>query len=439
MLGPNIYYACSEGQGVRDTVLKTRLAKLKAAQCVDDKCDELDLARLCNLKESTFPYMQQERAKFVPPCFKDYTPYTIYEHDKQYINEYVQNFFSRAGALNVLDDEPALDCSLCQEPLKEDENLSTLGCRHTFHTDCIRDYVKYEQSHNKPELCPLCRVPISRDDIRQILGDTVAAAPQGRPSTQGGFRGSDYDATLVSVRPASNEPRLNPENNRVLTDDQLYYTLSKEKEEQDNALMEQSKKGLEAKFDSFNEYLDSLKRQSRNVNISPAETQALLNDFQQKNNLFADYVSTVSSVLSTWPQLNTQVQEVATRNLSTNQNVVRTINQLVRLLNNPILDELLDEFNRNQTQMVQTALLANTFPTSSPAFKHLAATFSIFLNNIRILVNFCNHKATQYRQFAGAYSQQIVVYYKGLYEVFKAYYREVQQSVRALKFNAPAV
>lgn len=52
-------------------------------------------------------------------------------------------------------------CVICLEEFKNDKNnLINLGCKHRFHTQCLKDWIK----HNKK--CPICRQKIS---IRNIL------------------------------------------------------------------------------------------------------------------------------------------------------------------------------------------------------------------------------------------------------------------------------
>ena len=52
-------------------------------------------------------------------------------------------------------------CVICLEEFKNDKNnLINLGCKHRFHTQCLKDWIKYNKK------CPICRQKIS---IRNIL------------------------------------------------------------------------------------------------------------------------------------------------------------------------------------------------------------------------------------------------------------------------------
>jgi hypothetical protein len=43
-------------------------------------------------------------------------------------------------------------CSICMTPMDKDQTVSELGCKHTFHKDCINTYLeKYNYK------CPICR------------------------------------------------------------------------------------------------------------------------------------------------------------------------------------------------------------------------------------------------------------------------------------------
>jgi len=52
---------------------------------------------------------------------------------------------------------PVDDCSICQEPMDNIDNLITTDCNHTFHKDCLRRWCR-AQARNE---CPLCRENIA--------------------------------------------------------------------------------------------------------------------------------------------------------------------------------------------------------------------------------------------------------------------------------------
>ncbi|VDK50552.1 unnamed protein product [Anisakis simplex] len=57
-------------------------------------------------------------------------------------------------------------CPICFEPL-EPSNISALRCGHTFHYQCILQWL---QSHDQnPSNCPECRQPTTEDSIIKQL------------------------------------------------------------------------------------------------------------------------------------------------------------------------------------------------------------------------------------------------------------------------------
>lgn len=47
-------------------------------------------------------------------------------------------------------------CPICIDDITND--LYRTGCQHLFHRKCIMDYVKYNENHSLPIICPLCGV-----------------------------------------------------------------------------------------------------------------------------------------------------------------------------------------------------------------------------------------------------------------------------------------
>lgn len=46
------------------------------------------------------------------------------------------------------------DCSICLQKYRENDEISTLRCKHSFHYHCLEKWFHYKQ------ICPLCRVEI---------------------------------------------------------------------------------------------------------------------------------------------------------------------------------------------------------------------------------------------------------------------------------------
>ena len=49
------------------------------------------------------------------------------------------------------------DCTICMGKMVKDEVVTELGCTHTFHTDCIKPYLK-EYNYK----CPVCRKEVGK-------------------------------------------------------------------------------------------------------------------------------------------------------------------------------------------------------------------------------------------------------------------------------------
>ena len=60
-------------------------------------------------------------------------------------------------------------CSICLAPSSDNscqQNLTTLHCNHTFHTNCVLPWV------SQSKCCPLCRTPSSEQEIQMSEGST---------------------------------------------------------------------------------------------------------------------------------------------------------------------------------------------------------------------------------------------------------------------------
>lgn len=69
---------------------------------------------------------------------------------------------ARSTTLNLVSDlhtairsatyeEETQDCSICLETFKNRDDITDLGCHHTYHYDCISQWL------NTRETCPICR------------------------------------------------------------------------------------------------------------------------------------------------------------------------------------------------------------------------------------------------------------------------------------------
>lgn len=113
--------------------------------------------------------------------------------------------------------DSALQCSVCFEDFKLDEDVKKLPCEHCFHKDCIVPWLKLHGT------CPICRKPVVPTDeasqqetpentgsffdllLSGITGrETSTASNRGTPSTQAEPSGSTQQGSRNSA--ASNNP-----------------------------------------------------------------------------------------------------------------------------------------------------------------------------------------------------------------------------------------
>lgn len=64
------------------------------------------------------------------------------------------------------------ECVVCFETYEADQQVVELPCdeRHFFHTKCIEDWLKKNNS------CPLCKKPITQEDLRRQKQNARRAA-----------------------------------------------------------------------------------------------------------------------------------------------------------------------------------------------------------------------------------------------------------------------
>ena len=48
------------------------------------------------------------------------------------------------------------ECTICLDEFENESNISLTECRHIFHTDCIKEWVRYKKE------CPVCRNEIKK-------------------------------------------------------------------------------------------------------------------------------------------------------------------------------------------------------------------------------------------------------------------------------------
>jgi len=54
------------------------------------------------------------------------------------------------------------ECLICIENFKDESYLVKLNCNHTFHKNCIKNWVC-----NESNKCPICRIEIDKGNIKK--------------------------------------------------------------------------------------------------------------------------------------------------------------------------------------------------------------------------------------------------------------------------------
>lgn len=108
----------------------------------------------------------------------------------------------RYVAPRVVEDEDDVSCTICFSPLEEGDRVGALPCSHTFHVDCLKEWLPRRNT------CPLCQVP-------------NVAIPQYQPQTsqdvnRGGSNSIVESSQAQSVR---NESSQQQQQSPLHTDD----------------------------------------------------------------------------------------------------------------------------------------------------------------------------------------------------------------------------
>jgi len=64
--------------------------------------------------------------------------------------------------------EKTNECAICHDPMTKDEAITTLGCTHRFHTECIDRALR--SGHTS---CPLCRTFIPNNAYAHLANQTM--------------------------------------------------------------------------------------------------------------------------------------------------------------------------------------------------------------------------------------------------------------------------
>ncbi len=72
-----------------------------------------------------------------------------------------------------------MDCSICLDKINRQYNYLQLGCNHSFHKNCIEDWIRHgkniDQKENIEFSCPYCRKThvYNRSALKYALSKTL--------------------------------------------------------------------------------------------------------------------------------------------------------------------------------------------------------------------------------------------------------------------------
>lgn len=82
--------------------------------------------------------------------------------------EYNKYIFNLSGKIiNIIDintDNVNINCSICNEQLKQKNKIFKLNCNHIYHYKCINKWFKtFTEKFNQLHSCPLCKNTVERN------------------------------------------------------------------------------------------------------------------------------------------------------------------------------------------------------------------------------------------------------------------------------------
>ncbi|KAJ6908058.1 E3 ubiquitin-protein ligase RHA2B [Populus alba x Populus x berolinensis] len=86
--------------------------------------------------------------------------------------------------------QDSMECAVCLSQFSEGESVRKLNCKHTFHKDCLDEWLRQCLA-----TCPLCRAKVLPDEI---------VAKYDRMQNQIGYDGSDEEMPFLLSAPYGN-------------------------------------------------------------------------------------------------------------------------------------------------------------------------------------------------------------------------------------------
>ena len=107
---------------------------------------------------------REQQVPPLPPNTLDHLVDTTSSEDQHHAPNQLALKTKRYVAPRVVEDEDDVACTICFSPLEEGDRVGALPCSHTFHVDCLKEWLPRRNT------CPLCQAP-------------NVAAPQYQPRT----------------------------------------------------------------------------------------------------------------------------------------------------------------------------------------------------------------------------------------------------------------
>lgn len=114
-----------------------------------------------------WPFVMSDTAKEIDKYELNIPVLMISKHDCTIIEKMLNSKSDETNSSNQLFEchiicgEIKSDCSICQEEMIENETVLKLACRHTYHQQCVNNWLL------KNNTCPLCRLEMPKEEKAQ--------------------------------------------------------------------------------------------------------------------------------------------------------------------------------------------------------------------------------------------------------------------------------
>eukprot|EP00286_Rhodomonas_abbreviata_P017720 CAMPEP_0181319832 /NCGR_PEP_ID=MMETSP1101-20121128/17788_1 /TAXON_ID=46948 /ORGANISM="Rhodomonas abbreviata, Strain Caron Lab Isolate" /LENGTH=237 /DNA_ID=CAMNT_0023427471 /DNA_START=134 /DNA_END=847 /DNA_ORIENTATION=- len=96
------------------------------------------------------------------------------------MNEQALNFIDRSThSVTAIMGGSHEECTICLEPMAEGHLVSSLPCKHTFHYECISQWLKEKLMTGRTGCCPMCNLQIIIPVMPPPCEEQPRAEPEG--------------------------------------------------------------------------------------------------------------------------------------------------------------------------------------------------------------------------------------------------------------------